>query len=604
MESRLRSLVTAVALATLVAIAVVVNATVAVANLRRISESQAAVTRTHQVLEALDRVLSSVQDAETGQRGYLITGDRRYLEPYWAGLASIDAALDELATLARDGPEQQQHVAMLRPAIRAKIDELKETIEVRQSGADGFEAARRVVLEDRGKNLMDAVRRQVSSMARSQEALLADRTRRSTEATRVARNTALLGLLASLLLLAACVEVFRRRVRERDAAAAVLERERDRFRTTLTSIGDAVIVTDAEGRITMMNPTAQEVLRWDDAAVGRELREVFRIVDEETREPLESPVTKVLATGQVVGLANHSVALRRDDTEVAIDDSGAPITDEHGTIIGVVLVFRDITRRRAVERELQQKNELLSEHDRRKNEFLAILSHELRNPLAPIRNAVVILNRTDPASAQARRARAIIDRQVSQLAHLVDDLLDLSRISEGKLRLAREPVSLSEVLRRTVEDHLSLFQPQGVVLRLDAPEDVWVEGDASRLVQVVGNLLQNAAKFTAAGGHVDVTLNAEPSTALLRVCDDGAGMDQEMLARLFQPFVQSDRTLARTKGGLGLGLALARTFVELHGGSISATSAGLGRGTEFVVRLPRVAGGAPPQRVARQLGGS
>ncbi|MBI5548982.1 MAG: hybrid sensor histidine kinase/response regulator, partial [Deltaproteobacteria bacterium] len=240
-------------------------------------------------------------------------------------------------------------------------------------------------------------------------------------------------------------------------------------------------------------------------------------------------------------------------------------------------------------RALTEANAQLLEADRRKNEFLAVLSHELRNPLAPIKSSIFILNRAEPGGDQARRAQAVIERQVDLLAHLVDDLLDVTRITRNKIQLQKQPLELNELVHRTMEDHRALFEKSEVCLELaPAPEPIFVSGDWSRLAQVLGNLLQNAAKFTVRGGitRVIVSRDLQAMRAVIRVADTGAGMAPAMLSRLFQPFMQADTTLDRGKGGLGLGLALVKGIVELHGGEIAAHSAGLGKGAEFVVRLP------------------
>jgi signal transduction histidine kinase/CheY-like chemotaxis protein len=255
------------------------------------------------------------------------------------------------------------------------------------------------------------------------------------------------------------------------------------------------------------------------------------------------------------------------------DSTGAPVR-----MTGMVL---DVTERKRAEEELRDA-------DRRKNEFLAMLSHELRNPLAPIRNSVYILERADPGGEQARRARAVIDRQARHLTRLVDDLLDVTRISRGKIRLQRQRIELGELLRRAAEDHRETFSRLGIALEVavgDLP--VHVQGDPTRLDQVVGNLLQNAAKFTPRGGRTTLSLErASDGNAAIVVHDTGQGIAFEMLPRIFEPFSQGEKTLDRSVGGLGLGLALVRGLVELHGGSVSARSDGDGRGAEFVVRLP------------------
>jgi two-component system CheB/CheR fusion protein len=237
--------------------------------------------------------------------------------------------------------------------------------------------------------------------------------------------------------------------------------------------------------------------------------------------------------------------------------------------------------------ELREAKERLEEADRRKDEFLAVLSHELRNPLAPIRNSLYVLDRAAPGGETAQRAHAVIERQVSQITRLVGDLLDVSRISRGKIQIQREHLDLREVLGRTLEDHRSLFLSRGIELRAEQPErPVWINGDAARLAQSLGNLLQNAAKFTPAGGQVWMRLEREGKKAVLRVRDTGVGIEPEMMVRLFQPFTQADSTLARSAGGLGLGLALVKGLIELHGGEVEARSEGSGRGSEFTIRLP------------------
>jgi len=254
-----------------------------------------------------------------------------------------------------------------------------------------------------------------------------------------------------------------------------------------------------------------------------------------------------------------------------------------------IQLARSIAEREALMSSLRLSKERLEEADRRKDEFLGMLSHELRNPLAPIRNSIYIFNHADPTGEQARRARAVIERQAEQLTRLVDDLLDMTRIARGKIELRRDRVDLAQLVRRAGEDHAGLMRERGVELAVEVPrEPMYTDGDAVRLAQVVGNLLQNAAKFTPRGGRVELALEAIRGGAEIHVRDTGAGMDRELLEHAFEPFVQGERTLARTSGGLGLGLALVKGLVEMHGGSVRAASAGLGQGSELVARLPLV----------------
>jgi CheY-like chemotaxis protein len=242
----------------------------------------------------------------------------------------------------------------------------------------------------------------------------------------------------------------------------------------------------------------------------------------------------------------------------------------------------------------------LREADRRKNEFLGVLSHELRNPLAPIRNALWLLERADPAGEQARRARTIVDRQVSHLARLVDDLLDVTRISRGKVQLDLVRCDLVELLQHVIQDHEPLLHARqiGVKVRLGT-EPVTVEADPTRITQIVGNLLQNSTKFTDPGGRVVISLRSEGEWAVISVADTGVGIAPEMLGRVFEPFTQADDSLHRSRGGLGLGLALVKGLVDLHGGTIEARSEGLGRGSEVVVRLRALGAGSTLEEASR-----
>jgi two-component system CheB/CheR fusion protein len=274
--------------------------------------------------------------------------------------------------------------------------------------------------------------------------------------------------------------------------------------------------------------------------------------------------------------------------------SGGPIALLCGSLRQSLLRTQRIARelrqqgedRKRDEAALRESEEKLREADVRKNEFLGVLSHELRNPLAPIRNSLYILGRTPPGSEQARRSLAVIERQVQQLARLTDDLLDVTRISRGKVRLQRERIDLSALVRRTAEDHRQLFVNEGIQLDVVVADDpVWVHADPTRIGQVIGNLLHNSAKFTPPGGSATLSLDAGEGLASITVRDSGVGIAPDVLTRLFEPFVQADSTLDRSTGGLGLGLALVKGLVELHGGSVSARSDGIGKGATFVVEL-------------------
>jgi PAS domain S-box-containing protein len=256
--------------------------------------------------------------------------------------------------------------------------------------------------------------------------------------------------------------------------------------------------------------------------------------------------------------------------------------DAEGRPVRIIGMALDVTRRKLVEEELRRA-------DRVKSEFLGVLSHELRNPLAPLLNALYIVRRAEPGSEQAARALAVIERQARQLSRLTDDLLDVTRVARGKIRLECERVELRSLLQRVVEDHQPVFEAAGVRLELRAElhEPRFVYADPARLTQMFGNLLHNAAKFTPRGGWTQLRVrDAGEGQVAVQVADSGAGLRHELRERLFEPFVQGDDTLGRAGGGLGLGLALVKGLAQIQGGEVTAESEGPGRGSTFTVRLP------------------
>jgi PAS domain S-box-containing protein len=651
--------------------------------------------------------------------------------------------------------------------------------------------------------------------------------------------------IAAFLFTTALILVFGEVAR---AAQAAAHARSETLRVTLLSIGDAVITTDTRGHVTTLNAVAESLTGWTHAeAAGQPLDAVFRIVNESTRRPVENPATQALREGTVVGLANHTVLIRRDGVEHPIDDSAAPIRDAEGGVSGCVLVFRDVTTQRQMEHEranqlqtarilsaivdssddaiirkrldgtietwnagaerlfgyqaadaigrhislviptdrIQEEEQIITtlkagrrinhfetervradgtriwvsltispiadetgtvvaaskivrdvtprvhaeaerekfvkvlensqdfigmcdlqgvpffvnraglemvgletleqarqtpvaefffpedrahiigeffpqvlrdgqgeieirfrhfktggarwmaykvltlldhtgtpagfatvsqdvterkaraddlmEADLRKNEFIAMLAHELRNPLAPLTNAVHAIRRREPGDEHTVAvATEILDRQIRQMSRLVDDLLDASRISRGKIELRRARIALRPVVEEAIETVRPLVTRLGHTLTTALPpESLYVDGDAGRLSQVIGNLLANAAKFTDRGGQIWVSASREGDEAVIRVRDNGIGIAPEHLATLFDMFVQVDTALERSRDGLGLGLTLVKKLVELHGGTVHVHSAGPGCGSEFTVRLAALAAAEPQETGAR-----
>jgi len=566
---RSRSLV---AVATGISVLVLIAAGVAVyLSVRTLSDASDQLVRSKDISIALEQALSSLRDAETGQRGYLLTGRPAYLAPYAAAVATVNQQLDTIRSLSVADADARTRFEEIEQLARAKMEELARTISLREAGQS--EAALQVVLTDEGKRTMDRLRQLTEEM----QAREGSRYRQYLGRERSARRLSLWGGGTVSILAIALLALLGFIVRRDTAKVRASE---EQLATTLRSIGDAVIATDARGLITLMNPVAESVTGWLAAdARGASLDAVFRIINEETRNTVESPVAKVLREGGIVGLANHTLLIRRDGSEVAIEDSGAPILDRSGGTIGVVLVFRDASRERAAEHALL-------EADRRKDEFLATLAHELRNPLAPIRQAARVARAPAATESQVRWAHEVIERQVHNMARLLDDLLDVSRITRGMMEIRKELIELQAVMDAAIEIARPAIEARNHALSVECQLRTKVYADPLRLAQVIANLLTNAAKYTEPHGQIRLTAQCDGGELILRVSDTGIGIAAEMLPRIFEMFVQVKSVLDKSEGGLGIGLALARGLTELHGGSLEAQSAGLGSGSTFTLKLP------------------
>ena len=553
------------------------------------------VEHTDEVISQSNRALKLLVDLETGVRGYLVTNRRDYLEPYERAAPQVGPALDELAQLSSDNPPQLARVEDIRRLHEEWMGYAREVVALKDSGGDYQSRVGRGV----GKVRMDAMRAHFDAIVEAEERLRDERTLSTRRATRFAVGTG--GAAALLLGLILAFNVRRQLVsvsRSYGRALTSEQEQRQWLGATLKSIGDAVIVTDADGRVTLMNSVAESMTGWkQEDAAGRTLPEVFRIVNEETREEVESPANKVLRTGTVVGLANHTILISKDGTETPIDDSGAPIRDAEGKIAGVVLVFRDITERKQSEREREQSfareqaaRVEAEEANRLKDEFLATASHELRTPLTAIVGWTRMLRAGGLDGKTAARALETIERNADAQTRLVEDLLDISRIISGKLLLDTRPVEMAPV----VNDAVSAVRPAAqakniaVITSIDSRAGL-VLGDANRLQQVFWNLLSNAVKFTPKDGSIEVRLGPSDSQVEFSVRDTGEGIGPEFLPYVFDRFRQADGSKTRKHGGLGLGLAIVRNLVEMHGGTVRAESEGQGRGATFSVRLPLLA---------------
>jgi PAS domain S-box-containing protein len=381
---------------------------------------------------------------------------------------------------------------------------------------------------------------------------------------------------------------------------ARLREQEEWLRVTLAGIGDAVIATNIEGIINFINPAAEQITgRSAHESVGKPLAEIFRVYNEKTGEAAEGPHAKIIRDGLTVSLANHTILLARNGREIPIEDSGAPIRDSGGSIIGTVIVFHDVTERRRAARERERLLESekgarahAEEAGRLRDEFLSTVSHELRTPLNAILGWSSMLLKGDMLKDETvRNAVEVIERNGKAQAMIVGDILDASRMVTGRLSVEQQNTDLAPLIKETMESLTPAAKAKSLSVTMSgAPAETTVCGDPERLRQIFWNLISNAVKFTPEGGRIRVSIrNPAGSHVEVEVEDSGRGVDPEILPFVFDRFRQADASATRAHGGLGLGLSIVRHLVELHGGTVTAASAGPGRGSRFTVAIPLAA---------------
>lgn len=351
----------------------------------------------------------------------------------------------------------------------------------------------------------------------------------------------------------------------------------------LEAAANAIVITDRTGAILWVNQAFVHLNGYSaEESIGQNPR---MLKSGEHDDAVYADLWQTILAGRV--WQGELINRRKDGSCYTQELTITPLRDATGTITHFVAIEQDVSERKRAEKALRDAA-------RRKDEFLAMLGHELRNPLAPIRNAVHLLRLIGPHDPKLVQARDLVGRQVTHLARLVDDLMDISRITRGTITLRKKRVDLSTRIEEALETVRPLITSKRQTLTVAyAPQSLTVEADPGRLVQVLGNLLHNAVKFTDAGGWISVLTERRGRDAVIRIRDTGRGIAPAQLHDIFDIFVQGEASLARTEGGLGIGLALARHLIEQHGGTLEARSAGLGQGSEFIVRLPTA--GARPQ---------
>jgi PAS domain S-box-containing protein len=552
---------------------------------------------TRQIVRSTNALLSALKDAETGQRGYLLTGNDQYLRPYRQALTDIPVNLKLLADGApAGGPGQSRRAEALRPLIGDKLDELKQTIELRQS--KGFDAAVKLVETDRGKAAMDRIRTLCAEILA--EAL--DGLARNTADTRSSANQ--LGLVSTfgsvglfVLLVFSTVtiqRVTRRRqqlihdLRESEAKA---KEARDWLQTTIGSIGDAVIATDAQGNVTFVNGVSEALTGWQqEHAAGVPLQQIFIIGNEDTGEPVENPVSKVLREGRIVGLANHTVLTSRDGRKVPIDDSAAPIRDGSGNMIGVVLVFRDITERREVEllekkssARLAAQAELLARTNADLEQFAYAASHDLQEPLRMITTYSQLLLKGYRGQLEGQAGLCVqnIADGTKRMRDLLADLLAYTQLTTDGQE-SSEVADLNMVHEKALHNLRAAIEENAAVITCDPLPTV--RGREAHFIQLFQNLIGNSIKYRSDSPPcIHVAADKQDGCWRFAVSDNGIGIDPLYQKQIFGIF---KRLHGKQIPGTGIGLAICQRVVERGGGRIWVESQP-NRGATFYFTLPQ-----------------
>jgi PAS domain S-box-containing protein len=554
----------------LLLIVLTINGYVTFLSFQRVNRNNALVEHSQQVLLETERLKSLLVDAETGQRGYLYTGDPHYLEPYDRASREVDGQLDRVAALTADIALQRTQVKQLRDLSHAQLKQLADTIAMARAGQP--EEAKARVLSN-GKNVMDDIRASIAEIQGVEAHLRANRVAEMKASTR----SATLAFVIATSIAAAALLVFggllTREMRKSDAAAAAVLEQKEWLDTTLRSIGDAVLATDTSGRVVFLNEVAATLTGYtSNEARDRPLGQVFAIFNEVTRGPAEDPVAKVVRTGAAVGLANHTVLRRADGTEVAIDDSAAPIRNAQGALIGVVLVFRDVTKQREVEAALRNAEKLATA-----GRFAATIAHEINNPLEAIMNLLFLLNRDSGLSSEGQGYLSLAEQELSRVAAVARQTLAFY-----KNNTSPAPVNISNLLDEILAFYGRRIEARKIHVIRNYRNHSQFVGSAGEIRQAFSNLILNSIDALPPDGVLTLNVsddNGGRPAVRVEVEDNGSGIQPDHLGKIFEPFFTTKKDV-----GTGLGLWSAKNLVEKHEGQLLAECSG-GK-TRLTVLLP------------------
>ena len=505
-----------------------------------------------------------------------MTGDSGYLRPYQAAVGETQYELVRLKGEFKSLPAQQRRLLALKETIGRKLADLNRTIAMNRAGDHAGALA--MVAGDRWKGRTDRVRTQVTAIQAAEYALLDRRALQSERSYRRTVSSLVAAAVIGVALLTVAFYLGRRNL-------VLQRRATTRIRSIVDNVVDGIVTTDVHGTIGSVNPAAERLFGYEaEELIGQN---VNILMPETHRSGHDDYFGEYGRTGKakIIGIGREVEGRRRDGTTFALELAVSEF--ELGAQPHFTAILRDITERKQLEQQKHEMMSALKESDRHKDEFLALLAHELRGPLAPLRNCLELLKLGGSDETLRDKVQGTMERQLAQMVRLVNDLLDLGRVARGQIEVRREPVELGSLMRHAADACVPLMTAASHVLSIVVPqESIYIDGDPARLAQVFGNLLQNACKYTEPGGRIEFSACRQAGQAVVRVKDTGIGIPSGKLESIFGLFVQVSRASERTQGGLGIGLALVKRLIELHGGSIEAFSAGPGAGSEFIARFP------------------
>lgn len=545
--------------------------------------SEADVQHSNEVYLRLGRLLALARDAETGQRGFVITGRDEYLEPYLDAIPQIAREFDRLEPLLKSEPAQAQRLARLHSLLDEKRHELQRVIDVRR--AQGFAAAQAIIKTDTGKTFMDRARATVSEMESQVAVQLAAH---QASARRIRDLAVLIGVASGLLtvfVFASFAYLARRLLHGEADAARLLFEQKELLAVTLASIGDGVVATDVNGDITFFNHVAQALTGWSaEDAIGRPIDDILRFERTVDHTIAPNPALTALHARRSVDHSSGVVLVGSKGTRTPVDANGAPTFDSAGQLVGAVLVLHDVTERERAEHQLRQRTEELARSNRDLEQFAYVASHDLQEPLRAVAGPVQLLQRRYQGQLDAR-ADEFIGHAVdgaTRMQALIDDLLSYSRV--GRLEDAKQPISAEQALQSALKNLAVVIEETGAQITHDALP--LVQAISTQLTLLFQNLIANAIKFRNKAHAPRIRIGAVPIGDQWRfsVTDNGIGIAEQYFDRIFVIFQRLHTR--REYPGTGLGLALCKRIVEHHGGRIWVESTP-GEGTTFFFTLAR-----------------